>query len=232
MAKQSQRVNLPSENNRRKKNAPVNWIVPEKGSGRASVDKVIACVVARDVGEPQRSFGINCHTRRVNATQGSVVVLHHPINRRFGPTVGWLTFQAERRSFLRRDSHRQFVLERIQIRFANENRIGCGRSPLVVSKTLILTWRQKIVAPSQTFCMFTRDLPISTSRGDVITKVPRPGCWEMRSSYVCQRNSKPFLIHLYLKFKQEKSFLHAPETSIASAGQIILKRQLNNFPFF
>lgn len=40
--------------------------------------------------------------------------------------------------------------------------------------------------------------PRSSSRGFVTTKVPRPGCWEIRSSYACHANGLPFLIHRYV----------------------------------
>lgn len=49
--------------------------------------------------------------------------------------------------------------------------------------------------------------PKSSSRGEVMTRVPRPGCCDIRSSYACQLNSFPFLIHRYLEKAKWKLFI-------------------------
>ena len=112
--------------------------VPEERGGGTSVDKVVAGVFAGDVGEPEGAFGIDRHPGRVDAAQGSVRVLHHPVDGRFGPAVGRLTTQTERRALLSRDGRRWLVFKRIEIRFSDKNRVRCGRSPLVGCETLIL----------------------------------------------------------------------------------------------
>ena len=113
--------------------------LPEKRGGGTGVNKIVARVIASDVGEPERSLRIYCHPWRVNAAESAVAVLHHPVDGRFGPAIGRLAAKAEWRTLLRWNGHRWFVLERIQVRFADKHRIGCRSTPFVGRETLILT---------------------------------------------------------------------------------------------
>lgn len=86
-------------------------MLPEKRRCRTGVNEIVTGIVAGHVGEPEGSFGIDCHPRRIDTAEGAVAVLHHPINGRFRPTVRWLTPQTERRTFLGRYGRRRLIFE-------------------------------------------------------------------------------------------------------------------------
>ena len=118
---------------------------PEERKSQAGIDEIVAGIGASYVGEPERAFRINCHSRRIDALEWSAAILHHPVNGRLGPAIRWLTSQTEWRAFLCRQCQRRFFFEWVQVRLANEHGIRCCHSELVRCKTLILAYNKSIM---------------------------------------------------------------------------------------
>ena len=125
-----------------KRNNIRGW--PEERKSQAGVDEIVAGIGASYVGEPERAFRINCHSRRIDGLDKSFIFLLDPLNGGFGPAIRWLTSQTEWRAFLCRQRHRRFFFEWVEVRLASEHGIRCCHSELVRCKTLILAYNKSI----------------------------------------------------------------------------------------